>query len=70
MFHVVREDRLYVGEGEIDIAGLLKRLPQVPCSIELPNAARVAALGHAGHARRCLETAKRYLAQRADLEAA
>jgi sugar phosphate isomerase/epimerase len=70
MFHVVREDRLYVGEGEIDIAGLLKRLPQVPCSIELPNAAMVAALGHAGHARRCLETAKRYLAERADLEAA
>jgi sugar phosphate isomerase/epimerase len=70
MFQLVREGRLYVGDGEIDIAGLLRRLPDVPCSIELPNAAMVAALGYAGHARRCLETAKRYLSERTDREAA
>lgn len=63
MFRVVREGRLYVGEGEIDIAGLLRRLPEVPLSIELPNAKMVQELGYVGHARRCLETAKQYIAK-------
>jgi sugar phosphate isomerase/epimerase len=66
MFRVVREGRLYVGEGEIDIATLLRKLPKVPLSIELPNAAMVKELGYAGHARRCLETAKKYVAERVD----
>ena len=59
MFEVVRNGRLYPGEGTVDLAGILARLPDVPCSIELPNGARVAELGYAGHARRCLEAAKR-----------
>jgi sugar phosphate isomerase/epimerase len=66
MFEVVREGRLYVGDGEIDLAGLLRRLPQVPCSLELPNAAMVKAYGYAEHARRCLEKAKRFVAERVD----
>jgi sugar phosphate isomerase/epimerase len=56
--HVVREGRAYCGEGEIDLKGLLKALPPSPCSIELPNIRRIAELGAAGHAARCLETAK------------
>lgn len=58
--YYAREDRSYVGEGGIDIAAILKTMPPVPCSIELPNAARVRELGYAGHARRCLETARQY----------
>jgi sugar phosphate isomerase/epimerase len=69
MFAIVREGRLYAGDGQIDIAGILRRLPEVPISIELPNSARVKELGHEGHARRCLEKARRYVAERVDAKA-
>jgi hypothetical protein len=36
-------------------------MPQVPYSIELPNNARVAEYGYEAHARRCLQSAQRYL---------
>lgn len=58
MKHVARGERLYVGEGDIDFASLLARLPAMPLSIELPNAGRVKELGYAEHAHRCLETAR------------
>jgi sugar phosphate isomerase/epimerase len=61
MTHVIRDARLYLGEGCIDFNQILDRLPRVPLSIELPNAERVKELGYEGHARRCLETAKHYL---------
>jgi sugar phosphate isomerase/epimerase len=66
MFTVVREGRLYAGDGGMDIAGVLRRLPEVPIAIELPNAAMVNELGYEGHARRCLEKAKRYVAERVE----
>lgn len=62
MTRILREARLYCGEGGIDIAGILNRLPEIPYSIELPNVARVKELGYAEHAFRCLETAKEYIA--------
>ncbi len=62
MIHIARDDRLYPGEGCIDFAALLERLPPLTFSIELPNRKRVEELGYEGHARRCLETAKRHLA--------
>ena len=53
----------YVGEGGIDLAGMLKNIPDPPYySIELPNAAEVAIRGKLEHARRCLETAKTFFA--------
>jgi sugar phosphate isomerase/epimerase len=60
---VIREGRLYVGEGGVDVAGILNRIPQIPYSIELPNQARVQEFGYAEHARRCLQSAKDYFAQ-------
>ncbi len=57
-----REARLYPGEGAIDIAGIVSRLPTIPYSLEIPNLMRVKQLGYAGHARRCLENAQRYFA--------
>lgn len=62
MARALREARLYCGEGGIDIAGILNRLPELVYSIELPNLARVKELGYAEHARRCLKTAKDYIA--------
>lgn len=61
MVHVVRDERLYFGEGCIDFPSILGRLPQVPLSIELPHAERVKQFGFEEHARRCLETAKERL---------
>lgn len=58
-----RDERLYIGEGQIDIAGILNRIPEVPYSIELPHIARAKELGYAEHATRCIEWAKNYLAK-------
>ena len=61
---IVREGRLYVGEGDVNIASYIRALPATaPISIELPNAKESAARGMAGHAARCLETAKKYFAE-------
>jgi len=54
-------ERLYVGEGGIDIAGILNRMPEVPYSLEIPCVERSKVLGYAEYAMRCLETAKAYL---------
>lgn len=60
MTYILREARLYVGEGGIDIAGIVNRLPEIPCSIELPNTKRSKELGFEEFARRCLQSAKAY----------
>jgi sugar phosphate isomerase/epimerase len=62
LVRIMREARLYVGEGGIDVAGVLKHIPPCVYSIELPNKARHEELGYAEHATRCLETLKAYLA--------
>jgi sugar phosphate isomerase/epimerase len=61
LVHIARDERLYLGEGCIDFAAIFDRLPDIPFSLELPNAKMVKALGYEGHARRCLETAKQYM---------
>mgnify|MGYP003465836748 FL=1 len=61
----MREARLYVGEGGIDIAGILAHIPHCVYSIELPNKVRHEEMGYAEHAARCLETLKAYLAAKA-----
>jgi sugar phosphate isomerase/epimerase len=59
---IMREERLYVGEGGIPIAAIVNRLPKMVYSIELPHLARVREFGYAEHAFRCLESAKTYAA--------
>ncbi len=59
MIQLARDARLYPGEGWIDFAGIIERMPPVDYSIELPNQSRVAELGYEEHARRCLQHAKR-----------
>ena len=64
LIYTGRDARLYVGEGAIDIASILDKLPQdTVYSIELPHIERVKEIGYAEHARRCLQTAKEYLAK-------
>jgi sugar phosphate isomerase/epimerase len=63
MLYTAREARFYVGEGVMDIAGMVSAIPNVPLSIELPNLKEMSERGAAGHAARCLETAKKYFAE-------
>lgn len=59
-----RDARYYVGEGAIDIAGMVKIMREdTVLSIELPQIERVAKYGYFEHAKRCLSTAKDYLAK-------
>ena len=57
-----REERLYPGEGAIDIGGILKRIPPVTYSIEAPHLARSKEIGFTEHAFRCLQAGKKYVA--------
>ena len=65
MIRIMREARLYVGEGGIDVASILAHIPHCVYSIELPNKERHEEIGYAEHATRCLETLKAYLARHA-----
>ncbi len=62
MIRIMREARSYVGEGGIDVAGILAHMPPCVYSVELPNKERHEEMGYAEHAARCLETLKAYLA--------
>ena len=44
------------------IAGIVNRLPELVCSIELPNYIQAEIHGREGHILRCLESAKAYFA--------
>lgn len=59
MIQLARDARLYPGEGWIDFAGIIERMPPIDYSVELPNQSRVTELGYEEHARRCLQHAKR-----------
>lgn len=59
-----RDARYYAGEGAIDIAGMVKTMREdTVLSIELPHVGRVAKYGFFEHAKRCLNTAKAYMAK-------
>jgi sugar phosphate isomerase/epimerase len=58
---IMREERLYVGEGGIPLQDILKRLPNMPYSLEIPHMRRAKEIGYETHVRQCLESAKAYL---------
>ncbi len=62
LIRIGRGARLYLGEGGIDVAAILRRLPAAPLSVEIPNTTKLAALGAEQYARLCIETARSYLA--------
>jgi sugar phosphate isomerase/epimerase len=55
-----RENRLYLGDGGIDIAAIVRRLPEVVYALEIPNLAVIDEVGRAEHVSRALETTKKY----------
>jgi sugar phosphate isomerase/epimerase len=58
----VRACRLYPGEGDIDIAAILDRVPAMVYALEIPNLARLHELGPIEYAARCLRQTKSYFA--------
>ena len=59
LVHDGREERLYPGEGAIDLKGILSKLPEnIVRGIEIPHSVRTAEIGFEAHARRALEYAK------------
>ena len=65
LIFTAREARLDPGQGGIDVAAILARLPNVAYSLEIPNLKRVKEVGYAEHARLCLENARKYFSVRA-----
>ena len=61
LIHTARSEREVPGEGGIDIRAILDAMPAVPYSLEIPNDAALAKLGHEEWARRCIDGARRYL---------
>lgn len=59
--YTAREGRLFLGQGGIDVRGILRAMPEMPYSIELPNSRLLATVGPEKFARLCLETARDYL---------
>ena len=55
MIRIMREARMYVGEGGIDVASILAHIPRCVYSIELPNKERHEEIGGASTATRCLD---------------
>ena len=63
MRRIMREDRDYIGEGGVDIKAIMAQIPNVPCSIELPKNSVSNVYGYKEHARRCIESAKKYFGE-------
>jgi sugar phosphate isomerase/epimerase len=60
---IARAERLFPGEGGIDVAGILERLPaDIVYAVEVQNPARALALGAEQYARLALEITNRYFA--------
>ncbi|TCO50365.1 4-hydroxyphenylpyruvate dioxygenase-like putative hemolysin [Kribbella antiqua] len=62
LIHTARYERLFPGEGGIDLHGILAALPPgIPYALEIPHATRVASIGAKEHARLAITAARRHL---------
>ena len=62
LIHTARFERLFPGEGEIDMLGILAALPAgIPFALEIPRATLVAQVGAKEHARLAIGAARRHL---------
>jgi sugar phosphate isomerase/epimerase/4-hydroxyphenylpyruvate dioxygenase-like putative hemolysin len=62
LIHTARYERLYPGEGGIDVHGILAALPPgLPYALEIPRAMHVASVGAKEHARNAISAARAHL---------
>jgi 4-hydroxyphenylpyruvate dioxygenase len=61
IIHTARFERLYPGEGGIDVEGITDALPSsIPFALEIPRAMLVAQVGGKEHARQAITATRRY----------
>ncbi|MCR2824870.1 TIM barrel protein [Microbacterium sp. zg.Y909] len=62
LIHTARFERLFPGEGGLDMRGILSALPDgIPYALEIPRAMLVAQVGPKEHARLAIDAARRHL---------
>ena len=61
LIHTGRAERLYPGEGAIDIKSILRKIPHVVRGLEIPNLSRVKELSYEGYASQMLKRTKEYM---------
>ena len=62
LIHTARFERLFPGEGDIDMLGILSALPTgIPYALEIPRATLVAQVGAKEHTRLAISAARRHL---------
>lgn len=62
LIHTARFERLFPGEGGLDMHGILDALPEgLPFALEIPRAMLVAQVGPKEHARLAIDAARRHL---------
>lgn len=63
MMHAARHERMFPGEGGIDLVSLARAMPaDIPVSIEVPTASLAKSLNAEARARRALEAARKIIA--------
>lgn len=60
LLHDGRDERFYVGDGDVDLKALVAKLPNAVRGLEVPSVSKVAAMGLEAHARTSLQKAKAY----------
>lgn len=60
---IMRGAREYTGLGAVEMKDIIGALPKNPCAIESPNFAYIEKYGAYGHAKNCLDTAKKFFAE-------
>ncbi|MER2191184.1 MAG: TIM barrel protein [Solibacillus sp.] len=63
MRRILREERLYIGEGGIDVRSIVDALPNVPLSLEIPHLERSNKVSAEQYALTCLQSAKSFFQQ-------
>ena len=60
LIHDGRDERLYVGDGAIDLKTLVAKLPNAARGLEVPSVSKVGTIGTVAHACKSPEKAKAY----------
>lgn len=63
LIHTARRDRRFLGEGGINVRGIVESMPIIPYSLEIPNDRLREELGNEEYARQAINATRRYLGQ-------
>src|SRR5262249_13341947 len=61
LIFAARADRKFVGEGGLDLASVIRRLPLIPFSLEIPNSKLARTMSPMDIAKKAISTAREYL---------